>query len=126
MSPGLPTMLIQYCRSFEHLKRYARARGREHWPAWVEFNRRTKDSRGDVGIWRETYLVRAGEHEMVYSGMPLIGLAKASRRAEVTAETESARLRLGGGGKAERNPRGTRRAQYARPSWRGARVLPAP
>ncbi len=56
-----------------------------------------KDSRGDVGIWHETYLVRAGEYETVYSGMPLVGLAKASRRAEVTAETESARGRLGAG-----------------------------
>ena len=89
--------LVQYWRSFEHLEAYARARDKQHWPAWVEFNCRMKDSRGDVGIWHETYLVRAGEYETVYSGMPLIGLAKASRRAEVTAETESSRLRLGGG-----------------------------
>ena len=99
MRPGLSTMLIQYWRSFEHLERYARVRDRQHWPAWVEFNRRMKNSRDEVGIWHETYLVRAGEYETVYSGMPLIGLAKASRRAEVTAETESARLRLGGGEK---------------------------
>ena len=39
----------------------------------------------------------AGEYETVYSGMPLIGLAKASRRADVTAATESARARLTGG-----------------------------
>jgi fumigallin biosynthesis monooxygenase-like protein len=91
------TTLVQYWRSFDHLEAYARARDKEHWPAWVAFNRRTKDSCGAVGIWHETYLVRAGEYETVYSGMPLMGLAKASRRAEVTTKTESARERLGGG-----------------------------
>ncbi len=85
----------QYWRSFDHLEAYARARDRRHWPAWVEFNRRMKNARGDVGIWHETYLVRAGEYETLYSGMPLFGLAKAGRRAAVTAETESARERLG-------------------------------
>ena len=93
---GLAT-LVQYWRSFDHLERYARARQKEHWPAWVEFNRRMKDSRGDVGIWHETYLVRAGEYESVYSGMPLFGLAKAAESAAVTVGTESARERLGAG-----------------------------
>ena len=87
--------LVQYWRSFDHLEANARARDKQHWPAWVEFNRRMKDSRGDVGIWHETYIVRAGEYESVYSGMPLFGLAKASRRAEATGELESARGRLG-------------------------------
>jgi Domain of unknown function (DUF4188) len=95
MSPGISTMLIQYWRSFDHLERYARAREKQHWPAWVEFNRRMKISRGDVGIWHETYIVRAGEYESIYSGMPLMGLAKAARSAAVTAETESARERIG-------------------------------
>ncbi len=94
MSLGLTT-LVQYWRSFDHLEAYARARDKQHWPAWIEFNRRMKNSHGDVGIWHETYIVRAGEYETVYSGMPLIGLAKAGRRAAVTAETESARERLG-------------------------------
>src|SRR5438552_3442176 len=49
-SLGLMTT-IQYWRSFDHLERYARARDRHHWPAWVEFNRRMKNARGDVGIW---------------------------------------------------------------------------
>ena len=87
--------IVQYWRSFDHLEAYARAKDRHHWPAWVDFNWRMKDSRGDVGIWHETYLVRAGEYEAVYSGMPLMGLAKAGKRAEVTAETDSARERLG-------------------------------
>ena len=66
-----------------------------HWPAWVEFNRRMKDSRGDVGIWHETYKVHAGEFESVYSGMPPFGLGKAGLRAPVTAENDSARQRIG-------------------------------
>jgi hypothetical protein len=73
------TTLIQYWRSFDHLERYARASDRHHWPAWLDFNRRMKNSRGDVGIWHETYIVPAGAYESVYSGMPLIGLAKAGR-----------------------------------------------
>jgi Domain of unknown function (DUF4188) len=86
--------VVQYWRSFDHLEQYARNRSRLHWPAWVEFNRRMKNSRGDIGIWHETYCVRAGEFEAVYSGMPLFGLAKAGRRAIVTADEESARSRL--------------------------------
>ena len=86
---------IQYWRSFDHLERYARAKDRQHWPAWAEFNRRMKNARGDVGIWHETYCVRAGEFETIYSGMPLFGLAKAGTRAVVTADTDSARDRLG-------------------------------
>jgi len=94
MSLGLTT-LVQYWRSFDHLEAYARARDKQHWPAWVEFNRRMKASRGDVGIWHETYLVRAGEWETFYSGMPLMGLAKAGRQAAVGEGSESARERLG-------------------------------
>lgn len=50
---------IQYWRSFDHLKAFARERERLHWKAWTNFNRTMKDSRGDVGIWHETYLIKA-------------------------------------------------------------------
>ena len=63
---------VQYWRSFEHLEKYARSRDHLHWPAWVEFNRRMKYSEGDVGVWHETYCVRAGEDEAIYRGMPLL------------------------------------------------------
>ena len=43
-------------RSFNQLERYPRAQEPSHRPAWVEFNRRMKSSRGNVGIWRKTYL----------------------------------------------------------------------
>src|SRR3954447_12581032 len=43
-------VIVQYWRSFEHLEAYARNRDQQHWPAWVAFNKRFGNSRGDVGI----------------------------------------------------------------------------
>ena len=90
-----PRVIVQYWRSFEHLEAYARAADQLHWPAWTDFNRRVGGSRGDVGIWHETYKVRAGEYECVYSGMPSFGLGKASRIVDAVGRRESARGRLG-------------------------------
>jgi len=91
---GLKAM-VQYWRSFEQLEAYARAANREHWPAWVAFNKRVSASRGDVGIWHETFKVRAGEYETVYSGMPAIGLGKFGTLVPATGRLESARGRMG-------------------------------
>jgi hypothetical protein len=87
-------VIVQYWRSFEHLEAYARDHDQLHWPAWVDFNQRVGRSRGDVGIWHETYRVRQGEYECVYSGMPPFGLAKASTMADAAGPLESARGRL--------------------------------
>ena len=65
--------VVQYWRSFEDLERYARNPGASHLPAWREFNRRIRDS-GDIGIWHETYRVRAGDYEAIYGNMPRVGL----------------------------------------------------
>lgn len=89
-----PTVIVQYWRSFEHLEAYARDHDRLHWPAWVDFNQRVGKSRGDVGIWHETYQVRAGEYECVYSGMPLFGLARASAARDAAGPLDTARGRL--------------------------------
>ncbi len=91
-----PRVIVQYWRSFDHLERYARSHDHLHWPAWVEFNTRLGQSRGDVGIWHETYQVRAGEYETMYSGMPPFGLGNASELVPVGGEHESARGRLTG------------------------------
>ena len=88
-------VIVQYWRSFEHLEAYARDANQLHWPAWVAFNKRVGKSRDDVGIWHETYRVRAGEYECVYSGMPPFGLAKASATVDAVGQMESARGRLG-------------------------------
>ena len=91
MSTGV---IVQYWRSFEQLEAYARNHDQLHWPAWVDFNRRVGGSRGDVGIWHETFKVRAGEYECVYSGMPSFGLAKATASVDAVGGLETARGRL--------------------------------
>ncbi|MGE0816778.1 MAG: DUF4188 domain-containing protein [Vicinamibacterales bacterium] len=91
MKPGL---IVQYWRSFEHLEAYARDHDQLHWPAWVDFNKRVGASRGDVGIWHETYRVREGDYECVYSGMPAFGLAKAGAAVDAVGSLDSARGRL--------------------------------
>ena len=87
-------IIVQYWRSFDHLEAYARNRDRRHWPAWVAFNKRVGNSRGDVGIWHETYQSRAGEYETVYSGMPPYGLGAAGKLVPATGARESARERF--------------------------------
>jgi len=91
---GLGSVIIQYWRSFEALENYARSKSHTHLPAWADFNRRVGKSRGDVGIWHETYLVRAGEYEAVYSGMPTVGLGAAGRLLPAEGNRETARGRL--------------------------------
>ena len=93
-------MIVQYWRSFEHLERYARSHDHKHWPAWVDFNKRVGSSRGDVGIWHETYFVRAGEYEAIYSGMPPYGLGQAGSLVPASGIKETARGRAGRGDQA--------------------------
>jgi hypothetical protein len=89
-SAGLTS--IQYWRSFEHLEAFARDPGDLHRPTWLAWFRR--DPQGRTGIWHETYLVRAGEYEAVYSDVPEAGLAAAGRVVPLTGGS-SARARLG-------------------------------
>jgi hypothetical protein len=91
---GLGKIIVQYWRSFDHLERYARDRDALHWPAWAAFNRRMQETRGDVGIWHETFRVRAGDYEAIYSGMPPFGLGKIGRLIDATGSRESARQRM--------------------------------
>jgi fumigallin biosynthesis monooxygenase-like protein len=86
--------LVQYWRSFEHLERYARDRDACHLPAWRRFNRLVRDS-GDVGIWHETYRVRAGEYEAVYGNMPRVGLAAVGEHRPVGSASATAARRIG-------------------------------
>lgn len=86
--------MVQYWRSFDQLEAYARAKDAEHWPAWVEFNRKMKGAREDVGIWHETFLVQAGQYEAIYSGMPEYGLGRVTSLVPATGSKEAARQRL--------------------------------
>lgn len=90
---GFP-VIVQYWRSFEHLERYARDRDKSHSPAWVEFNKQMRDSGGDVGIWHETFQVKAGQYEAIYSGMPAWGLSSFGKVSPVGGRRETARGRL--------------------------------
>ncbi|MSU88753.1 DUF4188 domain-containing protein [Rhodobacteraceae bacterium 2CG4] len=92
---GLGT-IVQYWRSFDHLEAYARSKDHAHFPAWIAFNKRMKTSRTDVGIWHETYLVKAGQYEAIYSGMPPYGLGRISRLVPATGNRNEARARLTG------------------------------
>ena len=87
-------VIVQYWRSFDHLESYARNKDRAHLPAWKSFNAAVRNSRGDVGIWHETYQVRAGEYEALYSGMPPLGLGMAGQLIPPTKRTERARDRI--------------------------------
>jgi hypothetical protein len=86
--------IVQYWRSFDHLEAYARSQDAVHWPAWVAFNKRTGNSRGDVGIWHETYQIRAGDYEAIYSGMPPIGLGAVGTLVPASGRKDSARGRF--------------------------------
>lgn len=91
---GIGKVMIQYWRSFEHLEAYARAHDAKHWPAWVAFNKNVGKSRGDVGIWHETYLIDSGHYESVYSGMPPQGLGKIGKLVPASGAREKASDRL--------------------------------
>ena len=65
-----------------------------HLEAWKQFRKVIGDD-GTVGIWHETYLVRAGEHESIYGNMPRCGLANAFEHVAVSDGRNAARQRIG-------------------------------
>ncbi len=91
---GRTTILVQYWRSFEALDHFARDKDLPHLEPWRAFNRAVGDS-GDVGIWHETYKVRAGEYEAIYGNMPVFGLARAGTHTPVGRQGRSAAMRIG-------------------------------
>jgi len=93
---GLRTVcMLQYWRDFDRLEAYARARDRNHWPAWTAFNKAVGND-GTVGIFHETYCVPAGAHETIYANMPPFGLGKVTGRAPATGSRNAARERMRG------------------------------
>ena len=91
---GRTFMSIQYWRSFDQLHAYARAKDMTHLPAWAAINRRARGNSA-VGIFHETYLVRAGQYECIHVSMPRQGLLWAGEPVPVTGRNDSARQRLG-------------------------------
>jgi Monooxygenase af470-like len=90
---GFPT-IVQYWRSFEQLEAFATDKDDPHLEVWRRYQRTVLKS-GEAGIWHETFLVRAGEYEAVYSNLPLRGLAKASKLVPISAAKDRAAARLG-------------------------------
>ncbi|MCS5490901.1 DUF4188 domain-containing protein [Algoriphagus limi] len=90
---GIPPVIVQYWRSFEHLEAYAKDRESSHYPAWRDFNKKIK-SNGDVGIWHETYKVNADDYECIYNNMPKYGLGKVGELIPATGKRESAAERI--------------------------------
>ena len=91
---GRVIMTVQYWRDFDKLHAYAHARDKAHLPAWAEFNRQIGYSNGAVGIFHETYLVRAGQYESVYGNMPRFGLGAAAGWVPAVGRMQTARGRL--------------------------------
>ena len=87
-------MIVQYWRSFADLERFARDRDDPHLEPWRQFNRRVGDN-GDVGIWHETYRVRARDIETIYGNMPSHGLASAVGMVPIGRGRDSAAARIG-------------------------------
>lgn len=99
---GFPVM-VQYWRSFEHLEAFAHSQDTIHRRTVRHFYarrlRRTGGARepgrgpGDTGIWHETFLVRAGHYEAIYTDMPAFGLGRAGRLVPAHLSAASRRLR---------------------------------
>jgi hypothetical protein len=91
-SMGVFPFMVQYWRSFDDLTNYARTRDANHFPAWVKFNKRVGQS-GDVGIFHESYLVKAGEMETIYNNMPRMGVGKFTTLVPAVGSKLTARTR---------------------------------
>lgn len=90
---GIPPVIVQYWKSFEQLEAYAKDRSGEHYPAWKAFNAKIKNN-GDVGIWHETYKVKAGDYECIYLNMPKYGMGKVGELVPAIGKREFAAQRL--------------------------------
>ncbi len=87
-------ILVQYWRSTDQLLAYARNKDATHLPAWRDFNRAIGTD-GTVGIWHETYSIKAGAYESIYANMPPFGLGKAGTLEKIGGSRETAAGRLG-------------------------------
>jgi hypothetical protein len=78
-------LLVQYWRSAEDVRRYARAAGGRHRTAWSAFYARARKAPGAVGIWHELYDVAPGAAHATYVDLPVAGLENALTSAGIVA-----------------------------------------
>jgi hypothetical protein len=88
-------LVIQYWRSVEQLEEFARSAQAPHQPAWKTWNKLIGYKKPHVGIWHESYQVKAGNYECLYGNMPAFGLARATRQVPVGRKGETAAQRRG-------------------------------
>ena len=103
LGPGPTLSTIQYWRSHDQLQAYAHARNHAHLPAWAAFQKAARNNTA-VGIYHETYLVRAGNYESIYADMPAFGLGRAGTLVSAVGSMANANARLR---KPEAEPRET-------------------
>ncbi|MEY4313258.1 MAG: hypothetical protein RLZZ319_767 [Actinomycetota bacterium] len=92
---GRLILVIEYWTSYEHLEAYAKATDRSHLSAWGAFNRAARGNRA-VGVFHETYVMKPGTVETIYSNLPtdiLLGAAVGTEAIGRTAETSRQRLK---------------------------------
>lgn len=92
LSPREP-LIIQIWRSFDQLERFARE-DMVHSEPWKTYFKVVGVDSGDVGIWHETFQVRAGEYEAIYGNMPQFGMANAGEHRGLGSASQ-ARERIG-------------------------------
>lgn len=85
------TVSIQYWQSPEQLMAYAK--NDKHLSAWQNFQKKVGQSDA-VGIYHETYTVKAGDYESVFSNMNPYGLSKALKKRKIDGRSATAKNRL--------------------------------
>lgn len=86
---------VQYWRSAEQLLRYAEDSKRVHKPTARRFFQKLFKNES-VGIWHETFVVRAGNYEALYVNMPAWGMSSILSVHPVEGERATAERRLWG------------------------------
>jgi hypothetical protein len=89
---GLP-VIVQYWRSFDHLEAFAGDKAQAHSVAVKNYWGRVSRHGHGAGIWHETFLVKAGQYEAIYSSMPTFGLG-AAQGSRLVRVHNTARQRL--------------------------------
>jgi hypothetical protein len=88
-------VVIQYWRSVDQLEEFARSASSPHYPAWKVWNRMIGYRKPYVGVWHESYQVKAGTYECLYGNMPRFGLARAAQHVPVERKGATAAQRRG-------------------------------
>ncbi|CAI5537266.1 unnamed protein product [Closterium sp. Naga37s-1] len=95
---GSQTIAVMYWRSYDHLVSYANDQNLVHGSAWKRMTQLLRDG-PDIGVWHESYAIKAGQYESIYVNCPAFGLGAAGRLVPAAGplSTSRGRMREGGG-----------------------------